>query len=130
MRKLRFLMVVPAGLIGLLVTAPPAGATHRVSGTYTMVITWTSAGLPPADFTLTVVHRHHTCSVTPWVLPTGNTCTWATTPGVFTMTLSNPALPTATYIGKITPTGFNSPADQGTATTSAGASGTWYATRS
>ena len=46
------------------------------------------------------------------------------------MTLSNPALPTATYIGKITPTGFNSPADQGTATTSAGASGTWYATRS
>ena len=44
MRKLRFVMVVPAALIGLLVTAPQAGATHhpRVTGTYTMVITWTS----------------------------------------------------------------------------------------
>jgi hypothetical protein len=114
-------------LLSLGVPAPAGARPPAVTGTYSLFAIWD--GTWPANLTLRLWPSGR-CSLTPWVLPRHNSCTWsAGAKDSFLMTVSNPELPTATYNGVFTATGINSSAGPGTVTNSVGATGTWYATR-
>jgi hypothetical protein len=105
-------------------SAVPAVGTNKIAGTYVVNVHWD--GLTPGIVNLTLT-RKHTGS-------TGDalhTVTWSSSGRRVTIviTFNSPARVTATYLGKVTATGFNSAAHPGTMTNSIGGSGTWYATK-